>query len=304
MIENDVILSKYTFQEGQVLNKVVLHYTTLGSPKYTQGRIDNAVLFLHGTGSSSQDLLTPEFYSAMYGRGKVLDTEKYYIVLPDAIGHGRSSNPIDTGLFRNFPKYTYQDMVHLQYILIRHLGITHFQVIMGTSMGGMHTWLWGILYPEMMDMIIPIVCYPYSITGRNLLWRRIIIRNIDEGGSSDISGSILHMMLDGVPQLQRGLPDVKSCTVYIDRSSLKERDLNLRYALDASRDYHPQYHLDQIRARILSVNFSDDEINPPELDILETYLRPDQYILIPDTTYGHGTAYHPSVWTDILQEYM
>jgi homoserine O-acetyltransferase len=291
--EGDFTVDSHKFTDGTTLTGFNLHYATLGKPKSNEsGNVGNAVLFLHGTNSSSRALLTPLFMDHLYAPGKPLDANKYFLIFPDALGHGKSTKPSTTS--KAFPKYGYTDLVNLQHLLITEsLGISHLHVVMGISMGGMHSWMWGFMYPDFMDGMMPIVCLPHTVQGRNLLWRRMIY----EGAAYS---SLFAMMLDGVPHLEKELKTPDDCIKFIDKS---QRELpitrDLEYALDASRDYHPEDHLIEIKARVFALNFSDDEINPDQLGILETAMKSisnGEYLVQEDATYGHMTSAHPGLW--------
>jgi len=303
------VVDSHKFDDGVELKNINLHYTTLG-----QHRGNNAVLFLHGTNSTSQHMLTPEFMSTLYAAGKPLDVNNYYLILPDAFGHGRSTKP--TTFKGKFPHYNYTDIVNLQYRLIREaLHIDHLHIVMGISMGGMQSWMWSIMFPQFMDAIMPIVCLPQTIQGRNLLWRRMLIE-----GSAD--GSLATMMLDGVPQLEGQLKTASDCKKFI-ADSQKEFPINddLKYAFDASRDYHPEDKLSSIIAQVFALNFSDDELNPDQLGTLELAMRSvrngsyvvqepvyaqvsrSPYEIGSDVTYGHMTSAHPALWAHQVKRF-
>lgn len=301
-VERDFIVGSHKFADGTTLTNINLHYTTLGKPRTNEkGEVANAVLFLHGTNGNSRGLLTPLFMENLYSPGKPLDANKYFLIFPDSFGHGRSTRP-SISKSNSFPKYTYTDMVSLQYLLVTEgLGLTHLHLVMGISMGGMHSWMWGYTYPDFMDGMMPIVCLPHTIQGRNLLWRRMIY----EGAGF---GSLFAMMLSGVPQLERELKTVSDCLRFIDKS---QKDFlitqDLEYALDASRDYHPEDHLSEIKAQVFALNFSDDELNPDQLGILQTAMRSvpnGSYLVQEDTTYGHMTSSHPELWGQHLGSFL
>jgi homoserine O-acetyltransferase len=299
--EYDFEVSEYKFNDGNTLKNVILHYITLGSPKYdSYGEITNAILFLHGTAGSAQNMLTKNFMKYMYAPGKPLDISVYYVILPDCIGHGKSSKP--EGKSGKFPHYNYDDAVTLQHLLItEELQINHLNLVMGISMGGMHTWLWSIMYPEFMTGAMPIVCLPEKITGRNLLWRRMLIRG-------DADGSLFAMMLDGVFNLEKEITDIKSCDEYIEKGK-KQFVINdeVKYALDSSRDYDPKSYLQDIETSVFALNFSDDELNPAQLHVLEKAMpkvRNGYYLIQEDESYGHSTGTYPQLWGKHLAKFL
>src|ERR1700731_139591 len=183
-LEADYVIHDFRFASGETLPELRIHYTFLGKPKKdSQGRVTNAVLIMHGTGGSGRSLINERFSGVLFGKGQLLDSEKYFIILPDGIGHGKSSKPSD-GLHAHFPQYSYQDMVAAQYALVtKGLEVNHLRLVMGTSMGCMHTFIWGETYPDFMDALMPLVCLPVQIAGRNRVWRKMVmdaIRNDPE----------------------------------------------------------------------------------------------------------------------------
>src|SRR5436309_9221655 len=323
--EGDFIVRDFHFKSGETLPELRLHYLTLGQPaRDRQGRVANAVLILHGTGGSGRQFMALQFAGVLFGAGALLDTARYYIVLPDGIGHGRSSKPSD-GLHAGFPHYEYDDMVAEQYRLVtEHLGIGHLRLVMGTSMGGMHTWLWGEAHPDFMDALMPLACLPVPIAGRNRIWRRMIIEAIrgdpewKEGEYASEPVGALRTALDllliagSAPlQMQKSYPVRDSADRYLETytgARLRTLDANdLLYQVDASRDYDPSPRLEQIRAPLLHVNSADDFVNPPELGIAEREIRrvkKGRFVLIPasDETHGHGTHTWAVSWQKYLGE--
>src|SRR5258707_12723089 len=182
--EGEFVVKDFKFHDGETLAELRLHYATLGSPRRdSAGHVSNAVMLLHGTGGSGTQFLAPQFAGELFGPGQLLDTAKYYIILPDGIGHGKSSKPSD-GLHAKFPRYDYDDMVAAHHALLQHLGVEHLRLILGTSMGCMHAFVWGETYPEFMDALMPLACQPAQIAGRNRVWRKMVmdaIRNDPEG---------------------------------------------------------------------------------------------------------------------------
>src|SRR3989440_130871 len=279
----------------------------------------NAVLILHGTGGSGSQFLSPQFAGELYGAGQPLDTATHYVILPDNIGHGRSSKPSD-GLRARFPHYTYEDMVAAQYRLVTEgLRVNHLLLVMGTSMGCMHSWIWGERYPSFMDGLVPLACVPTQIAGRNRMWRKLIMDGITtdsawENGDSATQPQGLRAALQllfiavSAPLVQQGLgPTRDSADAYIARwidGRLAETDANdLLYQVAASRDYDPGPALDRVTVPVLAINSADDFVNPPELGSMERLIarvKQRRYVLIPvsDKTRGHGTHTAAAVWKE------
>lgn len=320
------VIKDFPFNSGQLLSELRLAYATLGTPdRDAEGRIRNVVLLLHGTGGDHESFLEPDIANFLYGPGQTLDLQKFFIVLPDAVGHGKSSKPSD-GLRAGFPNYGYEDMVAAQHRLITEaLGIRHVRMVMGASMGGMHTWLWGLRYPDAMDGLVPLGCYPVQISGRNWLWRRVIIEAIRSDpewnngnytkqprGWAAVSG-IVGAMVTSPAFLQSAFPTRAAVDTQYDdslASALRNDDANDRlYAYSASKDYDPAPALETIKAKLLAINFADDEINPPQLHILEREMprvKNGRFVTIPasEKTNGHLTAERAELWQEYLSEFM
>jgi homoserine O-acetyltransferase len=320
-VEGDWTARDFIFQSGESLAELRLHYTTFGAPsRDSAGRIHNAVLILHGTGGSGASFLSDSFTGALFGAGQPLDAARYYIILPDGIGHGKSSKPSD-GLRARFPHYDYEDMVRAQYRLVREgLGVDHLRLVMGTSMGGMHTWMWGEMYPDFMDALMPLASAPVQIAGRNRIFRRMIIDSIrddPEWKNGDYTAPprglvaahyALFMMTSSPAQLQQSAPTRADADLEFER--LKRRAMyadanDMLYTWEASSSYNPAPGLERIKAPLVAINSADDEINPPELGILEREIRRvprGRYVLLPTSaeTYGHGTHSLPALWKDHL----
>jgi homoserine O-acetyltransferase/O-succinyltransferase len=320
--EGDFILRDFKFANGAVLPQVRLHYRTLGTPrKDARGVVRNAIWIGHGTGGSGAQFLRPEFAGELFGAGQPLDATKYFIVLPDGLGHGKSSKPSD-GLKARFPQYGYTDMVEAQYrLLTEGLGVNHLRLVMGTSMGGMHTWVWGQRHPEFMDALLPLASLPTQISGRNRVWRKIIIDAIRQdpawaGGeytaqppSLRTAAGLIFFMGSNPLQRQQQMPTLAQADDTLEtamRNAMRDLDANdVLYQISASWDYDPGPGLERIRAPLLAINFADDLINPPELPILvrETARVPRaEAVLIPasDATRGHGTHTLAAVWKSHL----
>jgi homoserine O-acetyltransferase len=322
--EGDYVVHDFHFQSGESLADVKLHYTTLGAPvKDARGRTTNAVLILHGTSGSGKSLLRPIFSGTLFGPGQLLDASKYYLIVPDNIGHGQSSKPSD-GMHAKFPQYDYADMVALQHELMKGLGVNHLRLVMGTSMGCMHSWMWGESYPEEMDALMPLACLPVQIAGRNRIWRKMVIDGIKQDpdwkngeyttpprAASQISSDMLYIAGSAPLHMQQDLPTRETADTELEKWSNRMRaevDANdLLYAVSASRDYDPSAKLETIQVPVMFVNSADDFINPPELGIAEREIKKvkkGKFVLLPASqkTYGHGTHTHAAVWQEYLKE--
>jgi homoserine O-acetyltransferase len=321
----DAIFPDYRFRDGETLARVRIHYATLGAPhRGSDGEVDNAVLVLHWTGSDSRALLTPAYMNTLFDRGRPLDMRRYYLIFPDSIGCGQSSKPSD-GLKMKFPNYGYGDMVDLQHRLVTEtLGIKHLHAILGMSMGGMNAWQWAEAYPSTMDGVMPVVSLPTKVSGRNLIWRHLVIDDIRndpewQGGNYTkpplgwTEGyELLRMMIDGVPHLQTIAPDGPAADAFIadageEASSGDANDV--LYSLKSSADYDPEPGLASIRTRVFALNFNDDEFNPDQLQILErlTLRVPGaRYVVQPgtSTSFGHLTMAHPELWSQHVATFM
>jgi homoserine O-acetyltransferase/O-succinyltransferase len=322
-VEGDFTIRDFRFESGETLPELRLHYRTLGSPtKDAAGVVRNAVLILHGTTGSGAQFLSRQFAGALFGPGQLLDATKYCIILPDGIGHGQSSKP-SNGMRMRFPRYNYNDMVTAHYrLLTERLGVNHLRLVMGTSMGGMHTWVWGERYPDFMDALMPLASLPVQIAGRNRMIRRMImdsIKNDPEWNNGEyktqpVRGltAAVHglMIMSSSPlQMQKQAPTREEADRQFDnrvRASLTNRDANdMIYQFDASRDYDPAPKLESIKAPLVAINSADDQVNPPELGIAEREIKRvkrGRFILIPisDQTRGHGTHSLPELWKQHL----
>ena len=323
--EGDFVVKNFKFHSGEVLPEIRFHYTTLGQAvRDAEGRITNAVLILHGTGGSGKQFLQPQFSGELFGPGQLLDVSRFYIILPDGIGHGKSSKPSD-GLRSRFPKYTYDDMVAAHYSLLAgHLGVGHLRLILGTSMGCMQTFVWAEGYRDFMDALMPLACLPVQISGRNRIWRKMAmdaIRSDPEWKNGDytvepqqgLRAALDLLLIAGSAPLllQKSVPTREAADEYLDQY-FKDRiaglDANdLLYQIDASRDYDPSPGLERIRAPMMYVNSADDFINPPELGIAEDkikHVKNGRFVLIPvsDQTHGHGTHTWAALWKPYLAE--
>ena len=320
------VLRDFRFASGETLPELRLHYLTLGRPRRdAAGVVRNAVLILHGTGGSGSQFLSPLFAGELYGPGQPLDTASHYLILPDDIGHGRSSKPSD-GLRARFPRYGYDDMVLAEYRLVtERLRVDHLLLVMGTSMGCMHSWLWAERHPDVMDGVVPLACLPTQIAGRNRMWRRLVSDDIRadpdwNGGNytrqpGGLRAALQLLFIAGSSplQLQRLAPTRDSADGYISRwldARLAGGDANdLLYQVEASRDYDPSPALERITAPVLAINSADDFINPPELGVMEQLIKRvkrGRYVLIPtsDMTRGHGTHTVAVAWKEYFAPFV
>ncbi|MEP7074452.1 MAG: alpha/beta fold hydrolase [Acidobacteriota bacterium] len=324
-VPGDFVMKDFKFQSGETLGEVRMHYVTYGTPvKDKNGTVTNAVLVLHGTGGSHTQFIGKGFAGVLFGKGQLLDAEKYFIVIPDNIGHGASSKPSD-GLHAKFPHYNYHDMVTAQYRLLNEkLDVNHLRLVTGTSMGGMHSWLWSEIYPEFMDAAMPLASLPIEISGRNRYFRRMIvdpIKNDSDWHNGEyktqpvrgLTTAIYTLMMMGSAPLynQKQGPTKDAADKTFDErvnGYLKTTDANdLLYQVDASRDYNPEPRLEAITTHLLAINSADDAVNPPELGIVEkqiTRVRNGRFVLLPITeeTRGHGTHTLPAIWQKYLAE--
>ena len=316
--EDDYIINNFAFAGGETIWELRLHYRTLGSPRRdARGKVSNSVLILHGTTGSGAQFLRDSFAGELFGPGQLLDANHYFIILPDGIGHGGSSKPSDGARMR-FPRYGYHDMARAQHALLTEgLGVDHLVLVMGTSMGGMHTWLWGQLFPDFMDYLAPLASLPAEIAGRNRMIRKMIIDSIQSdlawnGGEYEeqppglISAIHLLIMMTSCPlQWQKEAPTRTAADAMLEeriRAHASILDANdMIYQFSASEDYDPAPGLSRIKAPLLAINSADDQVNPPELGIMEMAIpqvKRGRYILLPidEQTRGHGTHTLAAVW--------
>jgi len=320
--EGDYTIRDFKFTSGETLPELLIHYRTLGKiDKDAQGKTTNAVLIMHGTTGSGAQFIRPEFAGELFGKGQPLDATKFLIILPDGIGHGKSSKPSD-GMHAKFPRYGYIDMVEAQYRLLSDgLGVNHARLVIGTSMGGMHTWLWGELHPDFMDALMPLASLPTEISGRNRGWRRMVIdaiRNDPAWNSGEYktqppslrtAAEMLWFMSSNPVLRQNESPTLAKTDENLDKfvdQIVKTNDAtDVLYAIEASHDYDPSPNLEKIRAQLLAINSADDLINPPELGILEREIKRVPHgraIVIPlsDKTRGHGSHTIAALWKEQL----
>ncbi len=324
-VDGVTVLKDFRFGTGETLPQLKLHYLTLGKPhRNSAGHVDNAVLLLHGTAGNAHSLFNPLFANVLFVPGGVLDIEKYFIILPDDIGHGESSKPSD-GLHAHFPAYDYDDMVRSQRMMLDEMKIDHLRLILGTSMGCMQTFVWGETYPGFADALAPFACLPVQIAGRNRMMRYMAIQNIKldpawmngEYKTEPLQGlraanELILVMGSSPLQMQKQASTRELAEQYADHylARTDSADANdMIFYLNASRNYDPSPRLEQIATPVLWINSADDFINPPELGIAEKMVRRmphAQFILIPisDATRGHGTHTVAAVWKDYLAEFM
>ena len=323
-VEGDYVTKDFRFRSGEVLPELRLHYHTLGTPvRDGNGHVKNAVLIAHGTTGSGNGFLNANFAGVLFGPGQSLDANRYYIILPDAIGHGGSSKPSD-GLHARFPHYDYDDMVAAQHLLLTDgLKVDHLRLFMGTSMGCMHAWTFAETYPDFLEAAMPLACAPVAIAGRNRLFRKIIIDAIrsdpgyhggdytQEPGSMRTAAGIMLLIGRGPLDFYRENPTREQADAALDRAennAIANLDANNTiYAFEASRNYDPSPKLEQIKAAVMFVNSADDPINPPELPFAEEQIKKvkrGKFVLIPtsEQTRGHGTHSLPAVWKQYLEE--
>ncbi len=325
-VDGTVVLKDFRFRTGETLPELRLHYLTLGTPhRNASGQTDNAVLLLHGTGGNAHSLLNPLFADVLFGPGALLDISKFFLILPDDIGHGQSSKPSD-GLHAHFPAYDYDDMVRSQRMMLDEMKVDHLRLILGTSMGCMQTFVWGETYPGFADALAPFACLPVPLAGRNRMMRYMAIEAIRNdpawmGGEYKTepkqglhnANEMIFIMGSSPLQMQKNAPTRKLAEKYVDEHLARmdaSADANdLLFYVNASRNYDPSSHLDRITAPVLWINSADDFINPPELGIAHEMVKRmphARFILLPisGATRGHGTHTVAAVWKDYLSEFM
>jgi homoserine O-acetyltransferase/O-succinyltransferase len=317
--EGDWIARDFRFHTGEVMQDLRLHYTTIGAPSGAP------VLILHGTAGSGTGMLTAAFAGELFGPGQPLDARKYFVILPDAIGAGKSSKPSD-GLRTRFPKFNYNDMVAAQHRLVSEgLGIRHLRLVLGNSMGGMHTWLWGVTHPDFIDALVPMASQPSEMSGRNWMLRRMLIdaiRNDPDWKGGDYTtqpralrtaNAFFGIATSGGSQAYYKIAPTRDAADKLVAERLAApftADANdFLYQWDASRDYDPSPGLERISAALLAINSADDERNPPELGIMELALkriRNARFYLIPASpeTRGHATTAMAKFWSGQLQDFL
>ena len=316
-VEGDWTVGDFRFHNGEVLPQLRLHYTTVGAST------GQPVLILHGTNGNGAGFLRPEFAGELFGPGQPLDAATHYIILPDAIGAGKSSKPSD-GIRAKFPHYTYDDMVRAQYRLVtEHLGIRHVRLVQGTSMGGMLAWMWGEMYPDFMDTLMPMAAQPTEVAGRNWMLRRMVIDLVHSdpawnGGNYTEQPRSLQLAQvyfgvatsGGTQAIYAAAPTREQADRILDQRLAQKTNADANdvlYQMDASREYNPAPKLETIQARVLAVNSADDERNPAELGIMEREIKRvphGRFVLIPAgrETRGHGTVAAAKFWKQDLED--
>jgi homoserine O-acetyltransferase len=326
-VEGNFVTKAFTFTTGETLPELRIHYRTIGTPRRdASGRVVNAVLILHGTGGTGGAFLSRTFGGQLFAAGQLFDATRYFIVLPDGIGHGGSSKPSD-GLHAHFPKYTYDDMVRAQHLLLTEgLKVNHLRLVLGTSMGAMHCWVWGEMFPDFVDGLVPLASLPVQIAGRNRVMRTMIMDSIrndpawhdgeyTEPPKAGLIGAenLLLMMTSSPLQWQKQHPSRDEADRWYEDTAaraVKTTDANdMLYQFNSSREYDPSPNLEKITAALLAINSADDQVNPPELGIMEkliTRVKRGKFVLIPtsDQTRGHGTHSLPSVWGTYLESFL
>ena len=326
-VEGDFVAPDFRFASGETLPSLTLHYRTIGTPRRDgAGIVRNAVLILHGTGGTGAGFLSQTFGGELFGPGQLLDATRYFIILPDGIGHGKSSKPSD-GLRARFPKYTYDDMVRAEReMLVDGLQVNHLRLVLGTSMGAMHCWVWGETFPDFADGLVPLASVPTQIAGRNRVMRKMIVDSITqdpEWKNGDYTQpprkglvgavNLLMMMTSSPLQWHKSGPTRDAADKWYEdqiASRVAATDANdMLYQYNASRDYDPSANLDKITAAVLAINSADDVVNPPELGLMEKLMprvKRGHYLLIPtsDETRGHGTHSLPKIWGKELAAFM
>jgi homoserine O-acetyltransferase len=328
----DFVIHNFKFKSGETMPDLKLHYMTMGQPaRDAQGRVINAVMILHSTGDSGRQFLVPRFAGVLFGPGQLLDSNRYYIILPDSIGAGGSSKPSD-GLHMRFPHYDYDDMVTSEYRLATEcLGVNHLRLLMGTSMGCMVSWVWGETYPDFMDALMPLACLPVEIVGRNRIYRLMQMEAIRsdpawKGGEYTVQPpagirmfTYLRLIAAGIPplQMQKDFPTAEATDKYFanfvsgyienyNKTYLTPLDANNElYQIDASRNYNPSRQLGKIEAQVMFINSADDFIDPPELGIAEGEIKKvknGRFVLLPISDQTHGHTSH--TWAELWKQYL
>lgn len=317
--EATFVARDFRFHTGEVMPELKLHYTTIGAPT------GQPVLLLHGTGGSARGFLTPAFAGELFGEGQPLDATKYFIILPDAIGAGKSSKPSD-GLRGKFPRYNYDDMVAAQHLLVTQgLGIKHLRLVIGNSMGGMQTWMWGQAYPQFMDALVPMAAQPSEMASRNWMMRRLLVESVrsdpdwNNGNYTTqpkalrLANAMFRVSTSGGTLAYQKLAPTRDKADKLAEEALSapfNADANdFLYQWDSSRDYNASPGLPKIEAALLAINAADDERNPPETGVMEREMKRvknGRLYLIPASpdTRGHGTTGMAKFWKQQLQEFL
>ena len=323
--EGEFVIKDFRFASGEVLPELKLHYRTLGTARRNAaGEIINGVVLLHGTSGSGADWLRPSLGNELFGPGQPLDVAKYFIILPDGIGRGGSSKPSD-GLRAKFPHYRYHDIVTAEHqLLTEHLNVRHLRLVLGSSMGGMHSWMWGYMYPDLMDGVVPIASQPIQVSGKNWIQRRVAIEAIrndpDWNGGNYVKNPSHYIytvpygfvQTENAVQIQNMAPTQAAADDLYKKlvEDAKKRDANdVLWGIEAVMDYDPGPHLEKIKAKLLAINFADDGTNAPELGTLEAgvkRIKSARYVIVPASkdTHGHFTHLRAVFWKGHLAEFM
>jgi homoserine O-acetyltransferase/O-succinyltransferase len=318
-VESDWVVRDFRFHTGETLPELRLHYITVGA------RSGEPVLILHGTNGNGRGFLRPDFAGELFGPGQPLDAATHFLILPDAIGAGKSSKPSD-GLRTGFPQYNYDDMAQAQYRLVKeHLGVGHLRLVLGTSMGGMLAWVWGEKYPDFMDALLPTAAQPTAMAGRNWMLRRMVvdlIRNDPEWNGGNYTQQPHSLKLaqvyfsvatsGGTQAIYHAAPTREKADQILNQRLAQPSNADANdviYQMEASRDYDPAPNLESIRARVMAINSADDERNPAELGVMEREIKrvkQGRYVLIPTgpETRGHGTMGLAKLWKQYLAEFL
>jgi homoserine O-acetyltransferase/O-succinyltransferase len=323
--EGDFVLKDFAFASGEVLPELKLHYRTLGTARRNAaGEIVNGVVLLHGTSGSGADWLRASLADELFGANQPLDASRYFIIMPDGIGRGGSSKPSD-GLRAKFPHYRYHDIVTAEHRLVtEHLNVRHLRLVLGSSMGGMHSWMWGYMFPDLMDGVVPIASQPVQVSGKNWIQRRVAIeaiRNDPDWNGGNYTKNPSHyiytvpygfVQTENVVQIQTMAPTQAAADELYKKlvEDAKKRDANdVLWGIEAVMDYDPGPHLEKIKARLLAINFGDDGTNAPELGTLEAgvkRIKDARYVIVPASkdTHGHFTHLRAKFWASHLAEFM
>jgi homoserine O-acetyltransferase/O-succinyltransferase len=323
--EGDFVLKDFAFASGEVLPELKLHYRTLGTARRNAaGEIVNGVVLLHGTSGSGADWLRASLADELFGANQPLDASRYFIIMPDGIGRGGSSKPSD-GLRAKFPHYRYHDIVTAEHRLVtEHLNVRHLRLVLGSSMGGMHSWMWGYMFPDLMDGVVPIASQPVQVSGKNWIQRRVAIeaiRNDPDWNGGNYTKNPSHyiytvpygfVQTENVVQIQTMAPTQAAADELYKKlvEDAKKRDANdVLWGIEAVMDYDPGPHLEKIKAKLLAINFGDDGTNAPELGTLEAgvkRIKDARYVIVPASkdTHGHFTHLRAKFWASHLAEFM
>ena len=323
--EGDYVLKNFNFDSGETLPELRMHYRTLGTAKRNaQGEIINGVVLLHGTSGSGNSWLLPSLADELFAKGQPLDGAEHFIIIPDSVGVGGSSKPSD-GLRAKFPHYRYADSIRAEHQLVTEgLNVRHLRLVLGSSMGGMKTWMWGEMYPDLMDGLVPIASQPIGISGRNWINRRIRIEAIkndpeyNNGNYTKNPSTYIYtlpmaaMGTENVVRIQEMAPTREAGDEMYKKlvEEAKKGDANnMLWGIEAVMDYNPSKDLEKIKARLLAINFEDDEANPPQLNVVEPAIKRiknARHVVIPagPESHGHYSHLRAKLWKSHLVEFM